>query len=233
MLSVFFYDVDAMTSEMGWVNQCLGEFDRGIGKMQQYINDEIQKSVSLLSHFRNDQLLLEQVEKITKRCVQALREGKKILLAGNGGSAADSQHLAAELVGRLRYNRPALAAIALTTDTSALTAIGNDYAFEQIFSRQVEAIGQAGDIFVGISTSGQSPNILRALEVARAKQMVTMGFTGLSAPLMVERCDFLLNIPTKETSKIQECHIMFGHIICALIENTLFGVTDDSLQQKQ
>lgn len=199
--------------------------------MDNLIQDEIQKLSSLLLHMQHDAHLLNTVTAMAQVCIQALRQQKKILFAGNGGSAADSQHLAAELISRLRYDRPGLAAIALTTDTSALTAIGNDYAFEKIFSRQVESIGQAGDILIGISTSGKSPNILRALEVARAKQMIVLGLTGMHAPLMAERCDLLLNVPSTETPKIQECHIMFGHIICALIENTLFGAQYDPMRQ--
>ena len=181
--------------------------------MYNRIQDEIQKLSSILLQIQQDHLLLQTIEKIAHACTRALTQGKKILFAGNGGSAADSQHLAAELVSRLNYNRPCLAAIALTTDTSALTAIGNDYAFENIFSRQVEALGQQGDVLIGISTSGKSPNILKALEIARSKQMMTIGFTGMQAPMMAERCDFVVNIPSRETPKIQECHIMFGHII--------------------
>jgi D-sedoheptulose 7-phosphate isomerase len=191
--------------------------------MQHFIQAEIQKLSALLLQIQNDNYLLSVIEKIGEKCTQALQQGKKLLFAGNGGSAADSQHLAAELVSRLRYDRPGLAAIALTTDTSALTAIGNDYAFENIFSRQVEAIGQPGDILIGISTSGKSPNILRAFEAARAKQITTIGLAGMQAPFMVERCDVVLNVPSKETPKIQECHIMIGHIICALIEDAMFG----------
>jgi len=195
--------------------------------MHNMIHDEIQKLSSLLLQIQNDHQLLQTIEKIAEDCTHALRQGKKILFAGNGGSAADSQHLAAELVSRLNYNRPGLAAIALTTDTSALTAIGNDYSFENIFSRQIESLGQAGDVLIGISTSGKSPNILKALDVARSKEMITIGFTGMHAPMMVERCDSVVNIPSKETPKIQECHIMFGHIICALIEDALFGAEYD------
>lgn len=200
--------------------------------METLIQGEIQKLASLLTQIQQDQALLALVDEIAKQCTRALQQGKKILLAGNGGSAADSQHLAAELVSRLRYNRPGLAAIALTTDTSALTAIGNDYSFENIFSRQIESIGSEGDIFIGISTSGKSPNILRALEAARAKKMLTIGFTGLSAPLMAECCDYVLNVPSRETPKIQECHIMFGHIVCALIEDAMFGEQYDPMRQK-
>jgi len=200
--------------------------------MQQLIQSEIQKLAVLINQIQNDQALLASVETMTNVCVDALRKGKKILFAGNGGSAADSQHLAAELVSRLCFNRPGLAALALTTDTSALTAIGNDYSFENIFSRQVESIGQAGDVFIGISTSGKSPNILRALEAARKGGLTTIGFTGMQAPLMAERCDFTLNIPSRETPKIQECHILFGHIICAGIEEIIFGADYNPMRQK-
>lgn len=189
-----------------------------------FIQAEINKLSTLLTQIKHDEQLLAKVQAIADTCIQALQQGKKILFAGNGGSAADAQHLAAELVSRLHFNRPGLAAIALTTDTSALTAIGNDYAFAQIFSRQIEALGQAGDVFIGISTSGKSPNILQALEIARLQQLITIGFTGMHAPQMAAQCDLLLHIPAQETSKIQECHIMFGHIICAIIEETLFGV---------
>ncbi len=199
--------------------------------MQNFIQEEIKKLSTLLLQIEQDSQLLTMVKKIGERCTQALQAGKKILFAGNGGSAADSQHLAAELMGRLRYNRPGLASMALTTDTSALTAIGNDYGFEYIFARQVESIGQFGDVLIGISTSGKSPNILRALEVARDKQMTTIGFTGMHAPMMMERCDMVLNIPSKETQKIQECHIMLGHIICGIIEDALFGALYDPMRK--
>lgn len=200
--------------------------------MRNIILGEINKLSTVLQQIQNNPDLLSTIEIIANHCTEVLRQQKKILLVGNGGSAADAQHLAAELVSRLRYNRPALAAIALTTDTSSLTAIGNDYAFENIFARQLEAIGQPGDVLIGISTSGKSPNILRALETARARSITTIGLTGQHAPLMAERCDFVLNVPSKETPKIQECHIMFGHIICALIEDALFGAQYDPLRQK-
>jgi len=191
--------------------------------MQAFIKNEIQKTSALMSKIEEDAPLLNTVEHIAQRCIAALRQGGKILFAGNGGSAADSQHLAAELVGRLSYDRPGIAAIALTTDTSALTAVGNDYSFEQIFSRQVEAIARKGDVLIGISTSGKSRNILNALKTARDKGMLTVGFTGAAAPLMVECCDFVLQVPSRETPKIQESHIMLGHIICGLIEEAMYG----------
>lgn len=199
--------------------------------MLKSIKDEIQKLSSLLTQIQKDASLLHTIETMTNQCISALRNGKKILFAGNGGSAADSQHLAAELLSRMRYNRPGLAAIALTTDTSALTAIGNDYAFENIFSRQVESIGQAGDVLVGISTSGKSPNVLKALKVARVKNIVTVGFTGIYTAMMQPYCDWILSIPTQETPKIQECHIMFGHIMCGLIEDALFSAEYDVARQ--
>lgn len=191
--------------------------------MHNLIKDEIQKTRAVLLKMEEDALFLNAVQTVADKCITALRSKGKILFAGNGGSAADSQHLAAELVSRLRYDRPGLAALSLTTDTSALTAIGNDYAFENLFSRQIEALGQKGDVFIGISTSGKSPNVLKAFDAARAKGMVTIGLTGASSPLMAERCDIVLNAPSKETPKIQECHILLGHIICVLIEEDIFG----------
>jgi D-sedoheptulose 7-phosphate isomerase len=199
--------------------------------MQGYIREELEKTRHLLTLIEKDQQLLNTAEDIARVCIHSLRQGGKILFAGNGGSAADSQHLAAELVSRLRYDRPGLASIALTTDTSALTAIGNDYAYENIFSRQVEAIGQGGDVLIAISTSGKSPNVLRAFEAARKKNIICVGFTRDVAPMMEERCDFVLNIPGKETAKVQEWHIFFGHIICSLIEEEIFGEEYNPLRQ--
>lgn len=191
--------------------------------MQSFIKKEIQKTQSVLALIAEDADLLKKIEAASQQCITALRAGHKILFAGNGGSAADSQHLAAELVGRLNYDRPGIAAIALTTDTSALTAIGNDYSFEDLFARQLNAIGQAGDIFVGISTSGKSANILKAFDVARSKGIISIGFTGKIAPMMAEHCDHVINVPSTETSKIQECHIMLGHVICGLIQDAIYG----------
>ncbi len=199
--------------------------------MRHYIQSEIRKTQTMIQHILTDQELLAKVENIARACVTALSAGRKIIFAGNGGSAADSQHLAAELVSRFSYDRPALAAISLTTDTSALTAIGNDYAYEKLFSRQIEAVGQAGDIFIGISTSGKSPNVLRALETAKQRKIMAIGLTGQHAPLMAERCDLVLNVPSTETPKIQEGHIMLGHIICALIEETLYGAEYNPLRK--
>jgi D-sedoheptulose 7-phosphate isomerase len=170
----------------------------------------------------DDRALHEAVARVAAVCVVALRSGRKILFAGNGGSAADAQHLAGELVSRFNYDRPGLAAFALTTDTSVLTAIGNDYGYEHLFARQVEAVGQAGDVFIGISTSGRSPNVLKALQVARSKGLVTVGFTGQGGGRMTEFCDHCLRTPSDSTPRIQEGHIAIGHTICWLIEREIF-----------
>lgn len=152
---------------------------------------------------------------------QALRSGGKVLFCGNGGSAADAQHWAAELVGRFRGDRRPLAAIALTTDSSALTAIGNDYGFEHIFARQVEGLGRPGDVLVAISTSGRSPNVLAALSAAKTSGLATIGVTGASAAAMAARCDHLIAVPAVETARIQELHAGVGHALCALVEAEL------------
>ena len=155
--------------------------------------------------------------------VDALAAGGKVLVFGNGGSAADSQHIAAELVSRFRRERGALAAIALTTDTSILTAIGNDYGFDQVFARQVLACGRKGDVFIGLSTSGTSPNVLRAFEAARELGLVSIGFTGNRGGPMRELCDHLIEVPAADTPRIQEGHLVLGHILCGLVERARFG----------
>jgi D-sedoheptulose 7-phosphate isomerase len=151
-----------------------------------------------------------------------LRNGRKILLFGNGGSAADAQHLAAEMVGRFGPDRSALPAISLSTDTSILTAVGNDYGYEKVFARQIEALGQAGDTAIGISTSGNSPSVLEAIDVARSKGMFTVGFTGETGGKMKDRTEVLFRVPSRQTPRIQETHILLGHIICELIDRELF-----------
>ena len=153
-------------------------------------------------------------------CLEALKNGKKILLLGNGGSAADSQHIAAELVGRFKKERTALPAIALTTDTSALTAIGNDYGYSEVFSRQLHALANSGDVVIGISTSGNSENVLKALEVAKIKKCKTIGLTGKDGGKMVTLCDVNIVVPSYETARIQEMHILIGHIICNVIDES-------------
>jgi D-sedoheptulose 7-phosphate isomerase len=190
--------------------------------LRQYIQDEIAKSLATIQLLASDQDIAGVVEQVARACCAALRSGNKILLAGNGGSAADAQHLAGELVSRLNFDRPGLSAFALTTDTSVLTAIGNDYGYEKLFARQLNAVGTPGDIFIAISTSGRSPNILRALEEARHKALITVGLTGKTGGDMVSLCDYCIQIPSAETPKIQEGHIILGHIICGLIECEIF-----------
>jgi D-sedoheptulose 7-phosphate isomerase len=151
----------------------------------------------------------------------ALRAGRKILFAGNGGSAADAQHLATELMVRFRVNRAPLAAIALTTDTSALTAIGNDLGFEQLFARQVQALGQTGDVFMGFSTSGRSPNVVAACKTARERGLTVIGFTGSKGKVIDEFCDLLIHVPSDNTALIQQLHITAGHIVCGIVEDEL------------
>jgi D-sedoheptulose 7-phosphate isomerase len=191
--------------------------------MKDFIATELRKSVDTLSAILAAPDLVALIEVVAGCCVTALRNGNKILLAGNGGSAADAQHLAAELVGRLAFDRPGLAAFALTTDTSALTGIGNDYGFDRLFSRQVEAVGRPGDIFFGISTSGRSPNVLNALRVCRDRSIVTIGLTGQHGGDMPPLCDHCFRMPSTETPNIQEGHIVVGHILFALVEREMFG----------
>jgi D-sedoheptulose 7-phosphate isomerase len=168
-----------------------------------------------------DSSLLDTARKIAEIIAGALRDGNKLLIAGNGGSAADAQHIAAEIVGRYKKERPAYAAIALTTDTSALTAISNDYGFEQVFARQVEGLGRRGDVLLALTTSGRSPNILAALKAARQQGMITIGFTGAKGTVLGASCDHLLAAPSDDTAVIQQIHLTFAHGICELIEQTL------------
>ncbi len=167
-----------------------------------------------------DLMVILEMSKLT---VEALQRGKKVIFMGNGGSAADSQHLAAELVSRFRLEREAMPAMALTVNTSVLTAVGNDYGFEYVFERQVAAIAQAGDIVVGLSTSGNSPNVLRAIEKARAMGCLTFGFTGQSGGQMPQAVDLCFRVPSNDTPRIQEVHITAGHILCELVEAEMFG----------
>ena len=164
----------------------------------------------------------ERIAQTAEVIAHGLRNGRKMLFFGNGGSAADSQHLAAEMVGRFGPDRSALAAIALSTDTSILTSVGNDYGYERVFARQIEALGQAGDIAIGISTSGNSPSVLGALDVARSKGLYTVGFTGESGGKMNGRAETLFRVPSRQTPRIQETHILLGHILCELVDRELF-----------
>lgn len=188
--------------------------------MSDRIKAHIERSIEAKQRILNDEALLGQLDQSIGLCIEALRNGKKILFAGNGGSASDAQHLAAELVGRYRYDRESLAAIALTTDTSALTAIGNDYGYDEVFSRQLSGLGQQGDVLVAISTSGNSGNVLKAIEVARKKGVKVIGMSGEKGKLK-ELSDACLAVPAPLTATIQEAHIMLGHILCDGIEQAL------------
>ncbi len=163
------------------------------------------------------------LEEAAKKIYDSLKKGNKLLFFGNGGSAADSQHLAAEFVGRYEKERPGLAAIALTTDTSILTALSNDYGYEKVFSRQIEALGRPGDIAVGISTSGHSKNVLQAFERAREKGLFTIAFSGRSGGEMKALADLALVVPSEKTSRIQESHLLMGHILCERVDELFAG----------
>jgi D-sedoheptulose 7-phosphate isomerase len=170
----------------------------------------------------DDPTFADAISDIVEVTATALDKGHKLLLAGHGGSAADAQHLAGEMLSRFRYDRAPAAAIALTTDTSVLTAIGNDYGYERLFERQILGLGCAGDVFIAISTSGRSANILRAIDAARQKRILTIGFTGRTGGEMSSRCDICLHAPSDSTPLIQQIHITAGHVICGLVEERLF-----------
>ena len=194
-------------------------------ELTQVVAEQFRATAENLQQMTNDATLLAGVAQVAQACVEALHQGHKILFAGNGGSAADAQHLAAELVSRYAYDRPGLPAFALTTDTSVLTAIGNDYGYPRLFARQIEAVGGAGDVFFGLSTSGRSPNVLDAFAAARAKGLITVGMTGRAGGQMPARCDYLLRVPSDSTPRIQEGHIAMGHAICQIIEAQMFPQT--------
>lgn len=188
------------------------------------VADHFRRSCETLARAADDGPLREAIHAISDTITRAFRAGRKLLIAGNGGSAADAQHIAGEFLSRLNFDRNPLPAIALTTDTSVLTAIGNDYGFDRAFERQIRGLGQKGDVFIAISTSGRSPNIIAALEAARAAGVITVGFTGTSPKgTMAPLCDHYLAAPSAETPLIQQIHIVAAHIICGLVELNLFG----------
>ena len=191
--------------------------------MQDFIGNQVKKSYEVKQGIYSDAELMELIQTVSQETVKAYENGCKTLIAGNGGSAADAQHIAGEFVSRFYFDRPGLASMALTTDTSILTAIGNDYGYEKLFSRQVQANGNKGDVFIGISTSGNSKNILEALKECKEKGIVTVGLTGASGGKMAELCDYCIKVPSNETPRVQEAHILIGHIICAVVEEEIFG----------
>lgn len=190
--------------------------------MQDEIRAEIGAAFEVCRKSMQSHEIIDDIAFIVSKCLSAYQSGKKILIAGNGGSAADAQHFAGELVSRFYFDRPALSAIALTTDSSILTAIGNDYGYDKVFSRQIEANGHAGDVFFAISTSGNSKNILEAIDSAKAKGMIVFGLSGATGGKMYENCERCLKAPSSVTPRIQEAHIIFVHTICFLLEKHLF-----------
>ncbi|MES2884327.1 MAG: D-sedoheptulose 7-phosphate isomerase [Pseudomonadota bacterium] len=189
-----------------------------IETVKQMVRDSLAAKQKVLA----DEALLASVVTVSQVVEKAFRAGNKVMLAGNGGSAADSQHIAAEFVSRFEFDRPGLPSIALTTDTSMLTAIGNDYGYEKVFSRQVQANGRAGDVFIGISTSGNSKNVIKAVEQCKAMGIITVALCGAGGVLK-DLCDYALPVPSTHTPRIQENHILIGHAICAMVEEAIWG----------
>ena len=188
-----------------------------------FIKSYINNSISTKTKILNDEKILATIQKVAEVIVDAYNNDKKVLTAGNGGSAGDAQHIAGELVSKFFFDRPGLSAFALSTDTSILTAIGNDYGYEYSFARQVQANANEGDVFIGISTSGNSKNIVKAIEEAKKKGVVTVGLVGEKECEMDKICDYIIKVPSISTPTIQESHIMIEHIICAIVEEAIFG----------
>ncbi|MDR2410504.1 MAG: D-sedoheptulose 7-phosphate isomerase [Bacteroidales bacterium] len=187
------------------------------------IKKQIEESYLVKTKLANDTSILRNIEDASLVIIEAYKSGNKTMLAGNGGSAADAQHIAGEFVSRFYFDRPGIPSIALTTDTSILTAIGNDYGYSKLFERQIQALGNKGDVFIGISTSGNSENIINALMTCKEKGITTIGFTGEHICKMDDLCDICIKAPSCETPRIQETHILIGHIICCIVEENLFG----------
>ncbi len=193
----------------------------------QKIKDIIQSSIDVKTKILADDKILQTIQDCTNLIVNAFEKGNKVLFCGNGGSAADAQHLAAEFSGRFYTDRDSLPADALHCNTSYITAVANDYSYDVVYSRILKGIGNAGDILVGLSTSGNSKNIVKAFEMAREKKMATIAFTGASGGQLKTLSDFLINVPSEDTPRIQESHIMLGHIICQFVEEIYFAETND------
>ena len=191
--------------------------------INQYVKSHFEDSIQVKNQILQDKDLIELIQKVALITTNAYKNGFKTMLAGNGGSAADAQHIAGEFVSRFYFDRPGIPSIALTTDTSILTAIGNDYGYDRLFARQVQAQGVKGDIFIGISTSGNSTNIIEALKVCKEKEIISIGLTGQSGGKMADLCDYCIKVPSNCTPRIQESHIVIGHIICAIVEEEIFG----------
>lgn len=192
--------------------------------MQRKIKDLVSASIAVKQQVLTEEKLLQTVEAVTEKIIAAFRSGNKVLFCGNGGSAADAQHLAAEFSGRFYIDRDPLPAEALHVNTSYLTAVANDYSYDVIYARLVKGSGKKGDVLIGLSTSGNSKNILLAFEQAKQNGMITVGFTGASGGKMKQLSDYLINVPSTDTPRIQESHILLGHIICQLVEEKYFNV---------
>lgn len=189
----------------------------------EYIKQYFKGGILVHKKLSDSEELIEKISRISELVVRAYSQNRKILLAGNGGSAADAQHIAAEFVSRFLFDRPGLPAVALTTDSSILTAIGNDYGFEKLFARQIQAQGREGDIFIGISTSGKSKNIIEGFKMAKREGLLTVAFCGLGGEL-ADMVDIAVEVPSGSTPYIQECHISIGHVVCGLVEGKVFGI---------
>lgn len=190
------------------------------------VRQRILDSISVKNNLLSDSTYVEVIARAATAIVQAIQKGNKVLFFGNGGSAADAQHLAAELTGRYLKERPALPALTLTANTSALTAIGNDYSYDLVFSRQLQALGNKGDVAFGISTSGNSQNVIKAMEMAEVQGLVTVGLTGATGGRLRTAVTHCLCVPSTDTPRIQECHILTGHILCEIIESQCCGESD-------
>ena len=193
--------------------------------MKELIIKEIEKSIEVKTSVLNNNTIVEQLDLLVKNCIQSLKSGGKIIFCGNGGSFADSQHLAAEFISRLRFDRAPLASMALGTNSSNMSAIGNDYGYDQVFKREILALGNSNDIFIPISTSGNSGNVIDAINAANEKHIKTVAFTGGTGGKMSNICECII-VPSSSTEKIQEVHIMLGHILCFLIEEKVFKKND-------
>ena len=198
-----------------------------IAQFTEFARLRVGENLALTQKLLENRGVLDTLESIAQEVIRTLSAGGKVLLFGNGGSAADAQHIAAELVGRFKRERKGLPAIALTVNTSTLTAIANDYGPEHVFARQVEALGQPGDLAIGISTSGASPNVLRALEAAKASGLITVGLTGRNGGELRSSVQHCLQVPSDNTPRIQEAHILLGHILCEYVEESLFGTQSE------
>ncbi|MFH1295820.1 MAG: D-sedoheptulose 7-phosphate isomerase [Bacteroidota bacterium] len=186
------------------------------------ISESIKESIEVKQKILSDNVLLDRIQEVVRHCIESFCNGNKVLFCGNGGSAADAQHLAAEFSGRFYYDRPPLPSEALHVNTSYLTAVANDYSYDEVYSRIIMGSGKEGDLLFGISTSGNSRNIIKAFETANKMGMITVALTGKTGGKLKEHCDYLINVPSSDIPRIQESHIMIGHIICELVESALF-----------